>query len=67
MAKLAGYGLNKSHSCAYTLLTYQTAYRKAHYPVEYMAAVLTCEVDNRDKLALYLNECREMGIQCSHP
>jgi DNA polymerase III subunit alpha len=67
MARFAGYGLNKSHSCAYALLAYQTAYLKAHYPVEYMAAVLTCEVDNRDKLALYLNECREMGIQMLLP
>src|ERR1700730_10285049 len=67
ITEFAGYGFNKSHSCAYALLAYQTAYLKAHYPVEYMAAALTCEVENREKLGLYLNECRDMGIQMLAP
>ena len=67
ITEFAGYGFNKSHSCAYALLAYQTAYLKAHYPIEYMAAALTGEVENREKLGLYLNECREMGIQMLAP
>jgi DNA polymerase-3 subunit alpha len=67
ITEFAGYGFNKSHSCAYALLAYQTAYLKAHYPIEFMAAALTCEVENREKLSLYLNECREMGIPMLAP
>ncbi|HUU13101.1 MAG TPA: DNA polymerase III subunit alpha [Terriglobia bacterium] len=62
MVQFAGYGFNKSHSAAYALIAYQTAYLKAHYPVEFMAALLTSEIGNQDKLAHYLNECRDMGI-----
>jgi DNA polymerase III subunit alpha len=67
MAEFAGYGFNKSHSCAYALLAYQTAYLKAHYPVEFMAALLTSEIGNRDKLISYSNECREMGVRLLPP
>ncbi|MBI1941666.1 MAG: DNA polymerase III subunit alpha, partial [Acidobacteria bacterium] len=62
MVQFAGYGFNNSHSAAYALIAYQTAYLKAHYPVEFMAALLTSEIGNQDKLAHYLNECRDMGI-----
>ena len=62
MEQFAGYGFNKSHSAAYALIAYQTAFLKAHYPVEFMAALLTSEIGNTEKLTFYLNECREMGI-----
>ncbi len=62
MEQFAGYGFNKSHSAAYATLAYVTAYLKAHYPVEFMAALLTNEMGNTDKVVQYLNECREMGI-----
>ncbi|MHB8811363.1 MAG: DNA polymerase III subunit alpha [Desulfobulbaceae bacterium] len=58
MAKFAGYGFNKSHSAAYALIAYQTAYLKAHYPAQYMAALLSCDMDNTDKVVKYINECR---------
>ena len=58
----AGYGFNKSHSAAYALVAYQTAWLKAHYPAEYMAALLTAVKSNKDKTAAYLHECRMMGI-----
>lgn len=61
------YAFNKAHSAAYGVLSYWTAYLKAHYPAEYMAALLTSVGDARDKLALYLNECRRMGIQVLQP
>jgi DNA polymerase-3 subunit alpha len=67
MAKFAEYGFNKSHSAAYALITYQTAYLKAHYPVEYMAALLTSEVDNTDKIVKYIHEARQMGIDILPP
>jgi DNA polymerase-3 subunit alpha len=67
MAKFAEYGFNKSHSTAYALIAFQTAYLKAHYPVEFMAALLTCEMDNNDKILRYMNECREMGIDVLPP
>ena len=67
MAKFAEYGFNKSHSAAYALIAYQTAYLKAHYPIEFMAALLTSEVQNPDKIVKYLAECREMGIQILPP
>jgi DNA polymerase III subunit alpha len=60
--QFAGYGFNKSHSAAYALIAFQTAYLKAHYPVEFMAALLTSESGNQDKLVQYLNECRDLGI-----
>jgi len=58
----AGYGFNKSHSAAYALVAYQTAWLKAHYPTEYMAALLTAVKSNKDKTAAYLHECRMMKI-----
>ncbi len=61
------YAFNKAHSAAYGVLSYWTAYLKAHYPAEYMAALLTSVGDARDKLALYLNECRRMGIRVLPP
>jgi DNA polymerase-3 subunit alpha len=61
------YAFNKAHSAAYGLVSYWTAYLKAHYPAEYMAALLTSVGDAKDKLALYLNECRRMGIQVLPP
>ena len=63
----AGYGFNKSHSAAYGLIAYQTAYLKVHYPAEYMAALLTSVRRDKDKTALYLNECRAMGIEVTTP
>lgn len=62
MEYFAGYGFNKSHSAAYALVAYQTAYLKANYPVEYMAALLTSIMDNIDRVPVYLEECRRMGI-----
>jgi DNA polymerase-3 subunit alpha len=67
MAKFAEYGFNKSHSAAYALIAYQTAYLKAHYPLEFMAALLTSEVQNADKILKYIAECREMGIEILPP
>jgi DNA polymerase-3 subunit alpha len=67
MAKFAEYGFNKSHSAAYALIAYQTAYLKAHYPVEFMAALLTEDMDSSDKVTKNIAECREMGIQVLPP
>ena len=63
----AGYGFNKSHSTTYALLAYQTAYLKANYPRHFMAALMTIEAQNTDKLAMYLGECRDMGIPVLGP
>jgi DNA polymerase-3 subunit alpha len=63
----AGYGFNKAHSAAYAVIAYQTAYLKAHFPVEYMAALLTSVIDNSDKVAHYINECRHLGIKVLPP
>jgi DNA polymerase III subunit alpha len=63
----AGYGFNKSHSVAYAILAYQTAYLKAHYPVAFMAAMLTSEMASKDNVAKYMQECREMGIAVLAP
>ena len=63
----ADYAFNKSHSYGYGLIAYQTAYLKAHYPVEYIAALLTSVKSNLDKAAVYLNECRQMGIEVLVP
>src|SRR5215470_1090532 len=62
MEQFAGYGFNKSHSAAYAVLAYRTAYLKAHYPQFFMAAILTSERGNQEKVVKYINECREMGI-----
>ncbi|MCK4839341.1 MAG: DNA polymerase III subunit alpha, partial [Desulfobulbaceae bacterium] len=67
MAKFAGYGFNKSHSAAYALIAYQTAYLKAHYPSQFMAALLSCDMNNTDKIVLYINECREHDIEVLPP
>ncbi|MDH5405008.1 MAG: DNA polymerase III subunit alpha [Candidatus Aminicenantes bacterium] len=67
MQHFAGYGFNKSHSTAYALLAYQTAYLKTHYPLQFMAALLTSEMENTDKLAGHIAECREMGIKVFPP
>jgi DNA polymerase-3 subunit alpha len=67
MEEFAGYGFNKSHSCAYALLAYQTAYLKTHYPVEFMAALLTSETGNTDKVVKYINEARGMSIPILPP
>jgi DNA polymerase III subunit alpha len=65
--KFAEYGFNKSHTVAYGVVAYQTAWLKAHYPVEYMAALLTSVKNNKDNKPLYLNECRRMGIPVLPP
>src|SRR5207248_1926236 len=67
MEQFAGYGFNKSHSAAYALLAYHTAYLKTHYPVEFMAALLTSVTGNTDEVVKYINECREMGIAVEAP
>jgi DNA polymerase III subunit alpha len=65
--KFAEYGFNKSHTVAYGVISYQTAYLKAHYPVEYMAALLTSVKNHKDNKPLYLNECRRLGIPVLPP
>ncbi len=67
LVPFAGYAFNKAHSAAYGLVSYWTAYLKAHYPAEYMAALLTSVGDDKDKMAMYLSECRRMGIQVLPP
>jgi len=67
MEQFAGYGFNKSHSAAYALLAYQTGYLKANYPVHFMAALLTSERANTDRLVSYIGECKEMGIDVLPP
>jgi DNA polymerase III subunit alpha len=67
MEQFAGYGFNKSHSAAYAYLAFVTAYLKAHYPIDFMAALLTSETGNTAKVVKYINECREMGIKILPP
>jgi DNA polymerase-3 subunit alpha len=67
MAYFAGYGFNKSHSAAYALIAYQTAYLKAHYPAEFMACLITLESDDAEKMAIYLSEARQMGLAILPP
>ena len=67
MAEFAGYGFNKSHSAAYALLAYHTAYLKTHYPVEFMAALLTSETSKPENVVKYISECREMNIPVVPP
>lgn len=67
MEDFAEYGFNKSHSTAYAMISYQTAYLKAHYPVAFMAALLTSEKDNRDKIIRHMSSCKEMGINILPP
>ncbi|MBZ4653868.1 MAG: polymerase alpha subunit [Peptococcaceae bacterium] len=67
MEYFAGYGFNKSHSAAYALLAYQTAYLKAHYPVEFMAALLTSVMESSDRIPFYIEECRQHKIAVLPP
>ncbi len=67
MEQFAGYGFNKSHSAAYALLAYHTAYLKTHYPVEFMAALLSSEISKPENVVKYIKECREMGIAVEPP
>ncbi|MGC8549853.1 MAG: DNA polymerase III subunit alpha [Acidobacteriaceae bacterium] len=67
MEQFAGYGFNKSHSAAYALLAYQTAYLKTHYPVEFMAALLTSEISKPENVVKYIQECKELGIPVEPP
>ncbi len=67
MEKFAGYGFNKSHSAAYALLAVQTAWLKAHYPAAFMAAVLSADMDNTDKVVVLIDECRALGLKVEPP
>jgi DNA polymerase-3 subunit alpha len=67
LEKFAGYGFNKSHSAAYGVISYQTAYLKAHYPVEFMAGLLSNEINNTDKISVFVGECKRMGISILPP
>lgn len=67
LVPFSDYAFNKAHSAAYGVVSYWTAYLKANYPTEYMAALLTSVKDDKDKSALYLNECRRMGITVLPP
>ena len=67
MEKFAGYGFNKSHSAAYALLSYQTAWLKAHHPAAFMAAVLSADMDNTDKVVHLIAECRDMKLKVVPP
>ena len=67
MEKFAGYGFNKSHSAAYALVSYQTAWLKAHYPAPFMAAVLSADMDNTDKVVNLIEECRHMQLEVVAP
>jgi len=67
MEKFAGYGFNKSHSAAYALLSYQTAWLKTHYPAEFMAAVLSADMDNTDKVVGLIEDCHEQGVKVLPP
>lgn len=67
MEKFAGYGFNKSHSAAYALLSYQTAWLKRHYPAEFMASVLSADMDNTDKVVTLIDDCRDFRIEVVPP
>jgi len=67
MEKFAGYGFNKSHSAAYAMVSYQTAYLKAYYPLQFFGALITSDMDNTDKVIRYINDCREMDIPVRPP
>ena len=67
MEKFAGYGFNKSHSAAYALVSYQTLWLKAHYPAAFMAAVLSSDMDNTDKVVTFIEECRAMKLKVEPP
>lgn len=67
MEKFAGYGFNKSHSAAYALISYQTAWLKTHYPAAFMAAVLSSDMDNTDKVVTFIDDCDHMGLEVEVP
>jgi DNA polymerase-3 subunit alpha len=67
MEKFAGYGFNKSHSAAYAVLSYQTAWLKAHHPAAFMAAVLSSDMDKTDKVVTLIDECNRMGLAVEPP
>src|SRR5438477_478214 len=67
LEKFAGYGFNKSHSAAYGVISYQTGYLKAHYPVEFMAGLLSNEINNTEKISIFVGECKRMGISILPP
>ena len=67
LEKFAGYGFNKSHSAAYGLISYQTAYLKANYPVEFMAGLLSNEINNTEKISIFVGECKRLGIPILAP
>ena len=67
MEKFAGYGFNKSHSAAYALVSYQTAWLKAHYPAAFMAAVISSDMDNTDKVVTFIDECHDMKLEVLPP
>lgn len=67
LEKFAGYGFNKSHSAAYGLISYQTAYLKANYPVEFMSGLLSNEINNTEKISVFVGECKRMGIPILPP
>lgn len=67
MEKFAGYGFNKAHSTAYALIAYQTAWLKAHYPADFMAAVLSADMDNTDKVVIFIEESRARGLRVEPP
>ncbi len=67
MEKFAGYGFNKSHSAAYALIAYQTAWLKAHYPAEFMAGVLSSDMDNTDKVVIFIDDCKNLDLQILPP
>ena len=67
LEKFAGYGFNKSHAVAYAVVAFQTAFLKAHYPVEFLCAMMTNDMGNQDKLAVLLDEARTMGVKVLPP
>ena len=67
IAKFAEYGFNKSHSAAYAYVTFQTAYLKTYYPTEFMAAIMSCDLDNTDKIVAYVRDCKRLGIELLPP
>ena len=67
MEKFSGYGFNKSHSAAYAQVSYQTAYLKSHYPLEFFGALITSDMDNTDKVLRYIHDCRQNGIKVQPP
>ena len=67
MEKFAGYGFNKSHAAAYALVAYHTAWLKAHYPAEFMAAVMSSEMQNTDSVVFLIDDCRNNGLEVLPP